>query len=446
MTIILSQPPRKQEPAFDRWTERLWKKITTAAGIAWSVIDKTGSNLTDIQTRNHNDLQTIQGGAASEYYHLNAADYAMVTSTGLSAGAYTAPTVTDNGDGTITLGSGDYCFYADANGSLPVSKHTIAGALYNTLTDNSVNYIVADYNGGSPILTVLTSNSTFNYTTIYPIISLYRTGVDLDILDHDADGRALANKILRRLDSVSMVQIEPDGFALGEAATRLVTIGSGYIWNGINRVFNAAFNSSVDEFSFYYHVAGVWTKSAITQYNNSQYDDGTNLVALGAAKYAVNWIFKSARSDGVEEGYLVLGGGNYNLVQAQASVVPANLPGEITSTGFLVGRIIVLNGDTVATEIDSAFTANLNFAPNAEAVALVTTGAAVNVSNSAPPAAGYNLSADSATAATWKPWSINQNSIASGQTCTIPSGFQMLVYSSFSNSGTLANSGEMVIL
>src|SRR5512144_780439 len=57
--IPLAQPPKKDDRSFDDWMYRMWKRISSAAGIAWSLIDKTGANLTDIPTRHHDDLQYI---------------------------------------------------------------------------------------------------------------------------------------------------------------------------------------------------------------------------------------------------------------------------------------------------------------------------------------------------------------------------------------------------
>ena len=47
--------------------------------IPWASIDKTGSNLSELITRNHNDLQSIQGGSAGEYYHLTSAQATDLT-------------------------------------------------------------------------------------------------------------------------------------------------------------------------------------------------------------------------------------------------------------------------------------------------------------------------------------------------------------------------------
>jgi len=55
--------------------------VSSAGGFAWSLIDKTGSNLTDLATRNHNDLQSIQGGSVGDYYHLTTADVTRLANT-----------------------------------------------------------------------------------------------------------------------------------------------------------------------------------------------------------------------------------------------------------------------------------------------------------------------------------------------------------------------------
>jgi hypothetical protein len=41
----------------------------------WSNVDKTGSNITDIVARNHNNLQNIGGGVGGDYMHLTTAQW-----------------------------------------------------------------------------------------------------------------------------------------------------------------------------------------------------------------------------------------------------------------------------------------------------------------------------------------------------------------------------------
>lgn len=62
------------------WFYKVSQLLVEQAGIAWTSIDFTGSNLRDIVTRQHNALQDIQGGIPGQYYHLTTAQLATVTS------------------------------------------------------------------------------------------------------------------------------------------------------------------------------------------------------------------------------------------------------------------------------------------------------------------------------------------------------------------------------
>lgn len=76
------------------WYERL-RTLVNDATVSFTSLDFSGSNLTSIATRNHNDLQTIQGGVAGQYNHLTNAE--LTTLQGLPTiahGTYT-PTLTN---------------------------------------------------------------------------------------------------------------------------------------------------------------------------------------------------------------------------------------------------------------------------------------------------------------------------------------------------------------
>jgi hypothetical protein len=55
-------------PAWQRFFNDLLRRVVNTSAIAWSILDKVGSNLTDIVTRNHNDLQNIQGGTTNHWH------------------------------------------------------------------------------------------------------------------------------------------------------------------------------------------------------------------------------------------------------------------------------------------------------------------------------------------------------------------------------------------
>lgn len=78
--MAIQLPPIPNNPITDVFVWRDWfykvsQALVQQASIAWSSIDFTGSNLQDIQTRQHNALQNIQGGIAGQYYHITQAQY-----------------------------------------------------------------------------------------------------------------------------------------------------------------------------------------------------------------------------------------------------------------------------------------------------------------------------------------------------------------------------------
>lgn len=67
-------------PAWQGFFRDLLNWVTVAGSIAWGLVNKTGSNLIDIQTRNHNDLQNIQGGSSNQRYHLTNDQHNLIPS------------------------------------------------------------------------------------------------------------------------------------------------------------------------------------------------------------------------------------------------------------------------------------------------------------------------------------------------------------------------------
>jgi hypothetical protein len=133
-------PPIPNNPITDVFVWRDWfyqvsQVLTQQASIAWTSLNFTGSNLRDIVTRQHNALQDIQGGIASQYYHLSAAQYAAV-----AAFPSIPLTVPNGGTGATTLtgyvyGNGTGSFTAST--TIPMSAIvTTYGAFQNTADQN----------------------------------------------------------------------------------------------------------------------------------------------------------------------------------------------------------------------------------------------------------------------------------------------------------------------
>jgi hypothetical protein len=57
------------------WLARLSNKTRLPGQLDWTQLTFRNSNLTDLATRNHNDLQNIQGGAAGDEYHVTLVEH-----------------------------------------------------------------------------------------------------------------------------------------------------------------------------------------------------------------------------------------------------------------------------------------------------------------------------------------------------------------------------------
>jgi hypothetical protein len=108
---VLPPPPVNDKPGSFTWLEwyrQLRNYVSTSGSVPWYIINFSGSNITDIASRAHANLQNLQGGTTGEMYHLTAAQYAALLSS--TTGTWT-PTFTNltvvNGTGGATY-SGRY--------------------------------------------------------------------------------------------------------------------------------------------------------------------------------------------------------------------------------------------------------------------------------------------------------------------------------------------------
>jgi hypothetical protein len=156
--VKLTPPPPTGIGILDRWLALLWRLLTADGQIPWNTVNKEGSDLNDLETANHNDLDNIQGGTGSaafeetafetsvfqvygsttsEHYHLTLAEYSELQRDGVSVVAVntvlddtyrtvmvsaTAKTITlpaasaarVGKDWTVILGTNGYCDIAAA--------------------------------------------------------------------------------------------------------------------------------------------------------------------------------------------------------------------------------------------------------------------------------------------------------------------------------------------
>ncbi len=89
-------PPPTKDPsgsfAWVDWYNKLNAYLTTTGSIAWNLVGKAGSNLSDLQTRAHASLQSVAGTGSS---HLSTTEAARVTVTMSLQSKAGNPTTTD---------------------------------------------------------------------------------------------------------------------------------------------------------------------------------------------------------------------------------------------------------------------------------------------------------------------------------------------------------------
>jgi hypothetical protein len=79
MALTLPPPPTQAEPGtpvWNDWFRRLQLALSSASGVAWGAIDKTGSSLGDLAIRLHSSLTGVQGTGSN---HVSSAENAMLT-------------------------------------------------------------------------------------------------------------------------------------------------------------------------------------------------------------------------------------------------------------------------------------------------------------------------------------------------------------------------------
>jgi hypothetical protein len=273
----------------------------------------------------------------------------------LSSGATEKPTLTDLGTGSVTVNACCVNLYNNDDFNGLIKNYDIAPITVE-LNDGATNYIVADYNGGNPILRKTIDRSEINQSNIVPIFTIVRTGLILHTLDWDEMGKGAIEKNIEKAVAVRRFERE-SGLALATYGTRNVSLSSGAVWYGLTRVALDQILSATDNIYLYYHTAGVWTLAQETQFRNTQYDNGTDLVELTANRYAVIWFWRGVENQ--KHLYAVLGGGDYTINQATASDVP-NPPSTVSSHAILVGRIIVQKGSNTPESVESAFDITMN--------------------------------------------------------------------------------------
>jgi len=260
-----------------------------------------------------------------------------------SAGVYSGCAVTDGGSGTVDVAAGVVVFKTTDSDVGAIKQLATPAATGVSLTDNSVNWIYANYNAGSPAIAVATDWTTINKHTQVILGCVHRIGTEVYLLNTSQVLPDFDRKEMQRLWEMRGVQ-RTSGAAIGQTGTRNITVSAGVFHSAVTRFATAAIDTSgAGTFTAVYRDGGTgWTEQASqTQLNNDKYDDGSGTLAtLGANKYGVHWVYGAKLTGTTMALYVQYGQGNYSLAEANAAKAPAAYP-PLSSVGVLLAKLII---------------------------------------------------------------------------------------------------------
>jgi len=261
-------------------------------------------------------------------------------------------TIISNGDGTCNVPANSACFLNDA--ITEIERIVIAENTSLGLTDASVNCICADRDTGTWV--VFTSTASIDYIRYLPYAEIYRNGNNLHIQTSPNFAYRQINRNFERIASTQRYARESglDGLAVDGSLN--ITSNTGRAWATFTP-FDILAISSVTTWFFCHHESTLWvnTYHANTPViDNLQYDDGTDLAALTAGYWTINYLYRGIENQ--DHLYIVLGDAEYATSDlAKASSTIASLPELITSHAMLIGRVIVQKSATTGIICESAF-------------------------------------------------------------------------------------------
>ena len=161
------------------------------------------------------------------------------------------------GSGTITIGDTYVNLCSDAFFETPIRTYWVNGGTF-TLTDGIEQYLVIDYNGGTPIYRIENNKLAVNRSSIILVRICWRQGTNVHSIDSDCQGLGLANKIESAIINTTPYRKSTDGgLVLSESATptaRTVLVSGAVVYAASTPHAIDAFNSSINQLTFVRHV------------------------------------------------------------------------------------------------------------------------------------------------------------------------------------------------
>ena len=152
MSNKLTPPQPTGIGPLDRWLNLLWRYLNLEGQITWGQVSKSGSNLTDIETRNHADLQNLN---TASYTHLTATNHTDLT---------------DAGDSTLHYHASDR------------DSANFTGTSWTDLTDGGTTALHSHAGGGGATNNVISTPTTVSADTSYIVMQYLTITAEFTVL------------------------------------------------------------------------------------------------------------------------------------------------------------------------------------------------------------------------------------------------------------------------
>lgn len=279
---------------------------------------------------------------------------ALELETDVSAGAITGFALTNNGDGTVNIASGTAFLRTTNDPYAQIIKYPISAVTNLALTDNANNYVLVDYNAGSPTLTVTTNASTINTQTNSLAYVIARIGNNLEYLN--LVGQNVDPNAKLRIRFLNQEGIRRASGAVLGFSNRNLTLTSSVLFSGLIRINAAAFNTaSPDTFTLAYNNGSVWTRTTgQTQINNTEYNVSGTLTTMPNNTFRTDYVYLLPNNP--SKLYVIMGNTTYgSLTLAKGAPRPSSLPVELQVLGLEVGRLFIEKNSAAMAEVQSSF-------------------------------------------------------------------------------------------
>lgn len=310
----------------------------------------TSAIQTQLDTKQSSTLARISGSTYSSVQHLM--NFSL--GTGRSSGGAVTASATAN---AVDVAAGTGFIRATDSDVAELLFFNWSAETAVSVPSNTTRYIGIQYNAGAPNVVAKTTDS-WDYDTEFPLAVAVNEGGTRYISNipwQTADNWA---NMIERIDSMAPVirDERSGGLIVSNSGTRNVAVTAGSLLSRMEEFSISAIDTATAGSFDTYHraaVSGFTKTSTQTQWNNTQYDDGSGTLAtLTALSYTSRWWYL------MTDGSLAMMYGqsqDLDLADIINEAPPTNVPDRIGKMGILIGRFIIRASGTTPERTQTAF-------------------------------------------------------------------------------------------